>query len=125
MQVKILFEECFFNSKEESYQVLCLDQPLEGALGDDVIISLESLEDCCKFLWAEPGSEKVKKFVDHLLDIFQIERGTLRPIMDAASAIYTRAVQEVFKMRKFQIASQRNFCKFAVEVRNLLVLSPA
>ena len=27
------------------------------------------------------GSEKVKKFVDHLLDIFQIERGTLRPIM--------------------------------------------
>jgi len=53
--VKILFEECFFNSKEESYQVLCLDQPLEGALGDDVIISLESLEDCCKFLWAEPG----------------------------------------------------------------------
>ena len=66
------------------------------------------------------GSEKVKRSVDHLLDIFQIERGTLRPIMvsklvlrkklkldsffqfpcmqDAASAIYTRAVQEVFKL---------------------------
>ena len=30
VQVKILFEECFFNSHEESYQVFCLEQPLEG-----------------------------------------------------------------------------------------------
>ena len=29
-KVKILFEECFFNPNDESYQVLCLDQPLEG-----------------------------------------------------------------------------------------------
>ena len=28
--MKILFEECFFNPNDESYQVLCLDQPLEG-----------------------------------------------------------------------------------------------
>ena len=30
-QVRILFEETFFNPKEESYHVLCIDQLLEGS----------------------------------------------------------------------------------------------
>ena len=29
-QVKILFDECFYNSCDESYQVFCLEQPMEG-----------------------------------------------------------------------------------------------
>ena len=29
-RVKILFEETFFNQRDESYRVLCLAQPLEG-----------------------------------------------------------------------------------------------
>lgn len=29
-EVKILFEETFFNQRDESYRVLCLEQPLEG-----------------------------------------------------------------------------------------------
>ena len=28
--VKILFDECFYNSSDESYQVFCLEQPMEG-----------------------------------------------------------------------------------------------
>ena len=32
VQVKILFDESFFNSREESYQVFCLEQPLEGGI---------------------------------------------------------------------------------------------
>ena len=57
-------------------------QPL--ALGDDVIISLENLEDCNRYLWGDLGgsSERVRKSVDKLLDMFQVDRGTtLRPIM--------------------------------------------
>ena len=32
-KVRVLFEETFYNTKKESFQVLCIDQPLEGGLG--------------------------------------------------------------------------------------------
>ena len=32
-KVNILFEETFFNQRDESYRVLCLAQPLEGGTG--------------------------------------------------------------------------------------------
>ena len=54
---------------------------LSTALGEDVIISLENIEDCNRYLWGEVGGERVRKSVDKLLDIFQVDRGTsLRPI---------------------------------------------
>jgi len=31
--VHILFEETFFNSDNQSFLVLCIDQPLEGGIG--------------------------------------------------------------------------------------------
>ena len=37
-RVKILFEETFFNQRDENYRVLCLAQPLEG--GSVIIYSL-------------------------------------------------------------------------------------
>ena len=71
-QIKILFDESFFNSKDESYQVLCIDHLLEGgtlynvcvcvyliSLGSEdhtsTVVSLETLEDCNSFLWSDPG----------------------------------------------------------------------
>ena len=33
LKVRVLFEETFYNAKQESFQVLCIDQPLEGGLG--------------------------------------------------------------------------------------------
>lgn len=34
-----------------------MEQPLEGALTDDAgaIVKLETLQDCCNFLWNNPG----------------------------------------------------------------------
>jgi hypothetical protein len=116
--VRILFEECFYNSRDESYQVFCLEQPLEGTLTEDAgaVVRMESLQDCCNYLWGDPVNDKVKKSVDSLLGFFQMERGgSLRTSMDAASAVYTRAIQEVLKIRRYQSMSQRNFCKLAVE----------
>jgi hypothetical protein len=117
--VRILFEECFYNSRDESYQVFCLEQPLEGATTDDAgaVVRMESLDDCTTFLWRDPVNDKVKRSVDDLLELFQMEHGgSLRNSMDAASAAYTRAVQEVWKGRRYQAASQKSFCKLAVEV---------
>ena len=50
-------------------------------MGDDIMISLRNLEECSKFLWGEPGGEKVRRSVDRLTEIFQVERGTMRPII--------------------------------------------
>ncbi len=35
--VKILFDESFFNSRDESHEVFCVDQPLEG--GESIFFS--------------------------------------------------------------------------------------
>lgn len=52
------------------------------ALGEDLVISLENLEDCIKFLWSEAGCEKVRKSVDKLLDMFTLDGGSsMRSIM--------------------------------------------
>ena len=57
-KVRILFEECFYNSRDESYQVFCLEQPLEGTMTEDAgaVVRLETLEDCNNYLWRDPGS---------------------------------------------------------------------
>ena len=109
-KVRILFEECFYNSRDESYQVFCLEQPLEGTMTEDAgaVVRLETLEDCNNYLWRDPGSisphthlhshthvhtcirahtvsDKVKKSVDNLLEFFQMEHGgSLRTSMVSA-----------------------------------------
>lgn len=39
-RVKILFEETFFNQRDENYRVLCLAQPLEGGRRDHLFTVL-------------------------------------------------------------------------------------
>ena len=64
------------------------------ALGEDVIISLENIEDCNRYLWGEVGGERVRKSVDKLLDIFQVDRGTsLRPITVSEEREREREIQ--------------------------------
>ena len=67
---------------------------LSTALGEDVIISLENIEDCNRYLWGEVGGERVRKSVDKLLDIFQVDRGTsLRPITVSEEREREREIQ--------------------------------
>ncbi|KAL5467287.1 hypothetical protein EMCRGX_G031494 [Ephydatia muelleri] len=117
-KVKILFEECFFNPNDESYQVLCLDQPLEGVTCDDVaVVSLETLEECCRFLWSVPASDKAKKTIDLSLNQFASDEPLLR-ILEKMSELYTHAVQEIWKLpsvRKVQSLSYRTSYKLAIE----------
>ena len=44
------------------------------------MVSLKNLEDCIKFLWGEAGGEKVRKSVDKLVDMVQID-GTMRSLI--------------------------------------------
>ncbi|XP_048577160.1 ankyrin repeat domain-containing protein 27 [Nematostella vectensis] len=103
--VRILFEETFFNKENESYHVLCLDQPLEGGVGvsaEPVIQTLEHLQGCVDFLWPSTGTKQGQKQIDEIIQLFnstyqQLEGESLRHLMDAANAIYTRAMQAALK----------------------------
>ena len=52
-QVQILFQEVFFNSRDESYQVLCIDRPLEGGCAAQklLVVTLRTAKDCEEYLW--------------------------------------------------------------------------
>ena len=69
------------------------------ALSEELVLALENVEDCNKFLWGDVGSDRVRRSVDRLMEVFALERGCgMRLIMDASMALYSRAVQEVFKL---------------------------
>ncbi|XP_031565360.1 ankyrin repeat domain-containing protein 27-like [Actinia tenebrosa] len=114
--VRILFEETFFNNNNESFQVLCLDQPLEGEIGvcaEPVVQALDNLQGCIDFLWPSTGSKQGQKQVDEIIKLFnstyqQLEGKSLRHLIDAANAIYTRAMQGALKNSQLRRLTQND-----------------
>ena len=52
------------------------------------MISLKNLDECSKFLWGEPGGDKVRRLVDRLIEFFHVEKGNLRPIIVSAASVH-------------------------------------
>ncbi|XP_006817407.1 ankyrin repeat domain-containing protein 27-like [Saccoglossus kowalevskii] len=118
--VRVLFEETFFNSRDESFRVLCLDQPLEGGtvdVGDHpYLVNLDSLEDCADFLWGQRVSKRSQRQVDEMVDFFnhtyqRLEAESLRYCIDAVNAIFTKSVQTALKdgHHRKAVKQNRNF----------------
>ncbi|XP_044175914.1 ankyrin repeat domain-containing protein 27-like isoform X2 [Acropora millepora] len=115
--VQILFEETFFNNENQSFAVLCIEQPLEGGIGgslEPAVLSLDNLQACCAFLWNNTGSKQTQQQeIDNILKIFnssceQLEGESLRHLMDAVHAIYSRAMQTVLKNSQLRKLAQHN-----------------
>ncbi|KAK2152522.1 hypothetical protein LSH36_326g04083 [Paralvinella palmiformis] len=78
-EISILFEETFFNKREESYRVLCINQPLEGScdvVDDDKDPALYSLcrhsaEEYANLLWGTAAKPKTRKLLANMLSEFQ------------------------------------------------------
>ncbi|XP_065064505.1 ankyrin repeat domain-containing protein 27-like [Rhopilema esculentum] len=108
--VRVLFEETFFNPQEESYHILCIDQPLDGEVfrvEQPVLQNLETLQNCIEFLSAGAGSKRSRKKIDEVVDLFnttyrRLETESIRHAMDAANAVFTRAMQTVLKEPHFR-----------------------
>ncbi|KAK2175884.1 hypothetical protein NP493_697g01034 [Ridgeia piscesae] len=127
--IPVLFEETFFNANDESYMVLCIAQPLDGAtaVGDSQSKDsvLNSFTDYTTFLWGETGGEKNKKLVDQAIGSFigrlhHLERESLTKHIDATSDLFTKAMQIVLKNRHlkkpaFQDSALMENVKIAVE----------
>lgn len=107
--VNVLFEETFFNSRDESYRVVCIDRPLAGAVvagavGAAVGVEVATLEQAEAYLWRVRHDRKVRARIQGLFEQFETawaglhqHRGDvgLDQLVDAVNAVYSRALQIV------------------------------
>ncbi|XP_065178803.1 ankyrin repeat domain-containing protein 27-like [Sycon ciliatum] len=110
--VRILFQETNYSSRDAKYIVLCVDQPLEGELCEEMkVATLLSSEDCSKFLFAD--SVRTQKQVDKLLKLVStslniLDGDALRNTVDAVRATITRTMQTVLKDGSVRKLSRQN-----------------
>eukprot|EP00041_Stephanoeca_diplocostata_P001573 m.20474 g.20474 ORF g.20474 m.20474 type:complete len:1613 (-) comp12157_c0_seq1:326-5164(-) len=70
-KAQILFEETFYNHKDESYRVLCIDIPLVSeCVQAPEALQLNDLRDCIHFLWAARYDRKVHTKIDSVVHQF-------------------------------------------------------
>ncbi|KAL1769523.1 ankyrin repeat domain-containing protein 27 [Sigmodon hispidus] len=125
LSVPILFEETFYNEKEESFSVLCIAHPLEkretleepSAPSDP--FSLKTIEDVREFLGrhAERFDKNIASFHRAFRDC---ERKSLRQHIDSVNALYTKCLQQLLRDSHLKVLAkqeaQMNLMKQAVEI---------
>ncbi|XP_013410574.1 ankyrin repeat domain-containing protein 27 isoform X2 [Lingula anatina] len=113
----ILFEETYFNDHDESFRVLCIDIALEGGNGESVpdvpVVVLQTFEDCLELLWGHAANNKTQKQLDHIIQLFnesydRLDGKSLVHYVDAANALFTRAMQTVLKDNHLKRSARHN-----------------
>ncbi|XP_013377901.1 PREDICTED: ankyrin repeat domain-containing protein 27 isoform X2 [Chinchilla lanigera] len=125
LSVPILFEETFYNEKEESFSILCIAHPLEkresseepSAPSDP--FSLKTIEDVRDFLGRH--SEKFDRSIASFHRTFrECERKSLRHHIDSVNALYTRCLQQLLRDSHLKVLAkqeaQMTLMKQAVEM---------
>ncbi|KAK2088140.1 Ankyrin repeat domain-containing protein 27 [Saguinus oedipus] len=122
----ILFEETFYNEKEESFSILCIAHPLEKResseepLAPSDPFSLKTIEDVREFLGRH--SERFDRNIASFHRMFrECERKSLRHHIDSANALYTKCLQQLLRDSHLKMLAkqetQMSLMKQAVEVR--------
>uniref|UniRef100_A0A4W3J5D5 Ankyrin repeat domain 27 n=1 Tax=Callorhinchus milii TaxID=7868 RepID=A0A4W3J5D5_CALMI len=98
--IRILFEETFYNEKEESFSILCIARPLEknsNEIPSPVYSNcLKNLEDAKEFLGRQ--LYKVDKYIGAFRSSFrELEMKSLRHHIDAVNALYTKCLQYLLR----------------------------
>ncbi|XP_078526494.1 ankyrin repeat domain-containing protein 27 isoform X2 [Lissotriton helveticus] len=125
LTVPVLFEETFYNEKEESFSILCIDRPLEKdessekPLITSASYSLKNIEDATEFLGRH--TEKFDKIIASFHGSFkEYERKSLRHYIDSVNAIYTKCLQHLLRDSHWRAIAkqepQMNQIKQAVEM---------
>ncbi|EGW06774.1 Ankyrin repeat domain-containing protein 27 [Cricetulus griseus] len=125
LSVPILFEETFYNEKEESFSILCIAHPLEkretseepSAPSDP--FSLKTIEEVREFLGRH--SERFDKNIASFHRAFrECERKSLRHHIDSVNALYTKCLQQLLRDSHLKVLAkqeaQMNLMKQAVEM---------
>uniref|UniRef100_A0A8D2DM07 Ankyrin repeat domain-containing protein 27 n=1 Tax=Sciurus vulgaris TaxID=55149 RepID=A0A8D2DM07_SCIVU len=125
LSVPILFEETFYNEKEESFSILCIAHPLEkresseepSAPSDS--FSLKTIEDVREFLGRH--SERFDRNIASFHRTFrECERKSLRHHIDSVNALYTKCLQQLLRDSHLKVLAKQeahmNLMKQAVEM---------
>uniref|UniRef100_A0A672UP47 Ankyrin repeat domain 27 n=1 Tax=Strigops habroptila TaxID=2489341 RepID=A0A672UP47_STRHB len=125
LSVPVLFEETFYNEREESFSILCIAHPLEKtesssestALSNSS--SLKNIEDVREFLGRH--CERFDKYIGSFYRTFKgHERKSLRHYIDSVSALYTKCLQHLLRDLHLKMLAkqeeQMNLIKQAVEM---------
>uniref|UniRef100_A0A8C6ZKC8 Ankyrin repeat domain 27 n=1 Tax=Nothoprocta perdicaria TaxID=30464 RepID=A0A8C6ZKC8_NOTPE len=129
LSVPVLFEETFYNEKEESFSILCIAHPLEKtessaeSTASSISYSLKNIEDAREFLGRH--CERFDKYIGSFYRTFkEHERKSLRHYIDSVNALYTKCLQHLLRDSHLKVLAkqeeQMNLIKQAVEVTKLL-----
>nr|XP_033796858.1 ankyrin repeat domain-containing protein 27 isoform X2 [Geotrypetes seraphini] len=122
--VPVLFEETFYNEKEESFSILCIARPLEKNESSESSTAsscyfLKTVEDVKEIIgkYNEKFDKNIASFHGTLKEY---ERKSLRNYMDSVNALYTKCLQQLLKDSHLKIIAkqepQMNLIKQAVEM---------
>ncbi|KAM9624366.1 ankyrin repeat domain-containing protein 27 isoform 1-T3 [Morphnus guianensis] len=102
LSVPVLFEETFYNEKEESFSILCIAHPLEKtesssqSTASSNSYSLKNIEDVREFLGRH--CERFDKYIGSFYRTFkENERKSLRHYIDSVNALYTKCLQHLLR----------------------------
>uniref|UniRef100_UPI00398EA006 ankyrin repeat domain-containing protein 27 isoform X1 n=1 Tax=Pristiophorus japonicus TaxID=55135 RepID=UPI00398EA006 len=106
--IRILFEETFYNEKEESFSILCIARPLEKSSSPDENPSpvdsycLKNFEDAKEFLGQQLF--KVDKYIGAFRNSFKdLEMKSLRHHIDEVNALYAKCLQDLLRDTRLKI----------------------
>ncbi|XP_047675676.1 ankyrin repeat domain-containing protein 27 isoform X2 [Tachysurus fulvidraco] len=122
--IAILFEETFYNEKEQAYSILCIARPVDSE-PSAVELSpgpahycLKNLEEAKDFLGRH--AEKLDKFIAAFCTSFkEQERKSLRHHIDAVHTLYTKCLQCLLRDSRLVLTKQElqmTLLKQAVEM---------
>uniref|UniRef100_A0A8C3GK54 Ankyrin repeat domain 27 n=1 Tax=Cairina moschata TaxID=8855 RepID=A0A8C3GK54_CAIMO len=125
VSVPVLFEETFYNEKEESFSILCIAHPLEKteSSGESTAssnsYSLKNIEDVRESLGRH--CERFDKYIASFYRTFkEHERKNLRHYIDSVNALYTKCLQHLLRDSHLKMLAkqeeQMNMIKQAVEM---------
>uniref|UniRef100_A0A8C3UJL1 Ankyrin repeat domain 27 n=1 Tax=Catharus ustulatus TaxID=91951 RepID=A0A8C3UJL1_CATUS len=125
LSVPVLFEETFYNEKEESFSILCIAHPLEKtessseSTASSNSYSLKNIEDVREFLGRH--CERFDKYLGSFYRTFkEHERKSLRHYIDSVNALYTKCLQHLLRDSHLKMLAkqeeQMNLIKQAVEM---------
>ncbi|XP_068017803.1 ankyrin repeat domain-containing protein 27 isoform X1 [Melanerpes formicivorus] len=125
LSVPVLFEETFYNEKEESFSILCIAHPLEKPeissepTASSNSYSLKNIEDVRGFLGRH--CERFDKYIGSFhRTCKEYERKSLRHYIDSVNALYTKCLQHLLRDSHLKMLAkqeeQMNVIKQAVEM---------